>query len=144
MLRPAMRRDDSGATAVELALALPVFLAFVLFTLYAGLYLYYAAVAEHVARDAVRDAAIPMTGTSDYPPVSEVQDRATHVGGALIPTPTSVDIASDPAGAAPREGDEVTVTVTYDLPAVAAVANAMWFLPSAPTSVTRSASARRE
>ena len=143
MRRPA-RLSDDGATAIEFALVFPVLLAVVLMTLYGGLYLYYAAVAEHVARDAVRDASVPISGTSTYPSDSDVRDFAVHSGGTLVPTPTSVSVSSAPGGAPAREGDEVTVQVSYDLPAVAAVAKALWFLPAPSTSVTRTASARRE
>lgn len=137
--------DDRGATAIEFALVFPVLLAIVLMTLYGGFYLYYAAVAEHVARDAVRDATLPVAGNSTYPTTADVYATANNTGSSLIPAPTSVQIDA-PAGASdpPREGDEVTVAVTYDLPVVKAVARALWFLPSPPTSITRVASGRRE
>ena len=135
---------DEGATAIEVALVLPAFLAIVLMTLYGGLYLYYAAVAEHVARHAVRDATLPVSGTSTYPSTGQVYTDAKSTGGALIPAPTSVSLASTPSSSVPREGDEVTVTVTYQLPAVQAVANALWFLPKPRTTVTRTATGRRE
>ena len=136
---------DEGATAIEVALILPMFLAIVLMTLYGGLYLYYAAVAEHVARHAVRDATLPVSGTSTYPSTGQVYTDAKSTGGALIPAPTSVSLASTPSyDDPPREGDEVTVTVTYQLPAVQAVANALWFLPKPRTNITRTATGRRE
>jgi Flp pilus assembly protein TadG len=140
---PNCSRDD-GATAIEVALVLPMFLATVLMTFYGGLYLYYAAVAEHVARHAVRDATLPMSGTSTYPTTDQVYATAKSTGGALIPAPTTVSLASTPYDDPPREGDEVTVTVTYHLPAVQAVADALWFLPKPPTDVTRTATGRRE
>lgn len=136
-------RDD-GATAIEVALILPVFLATVLMTFYGGLYLYYAAVAEHVARHAVRDATLPVSGTSTYPSTGQVYNDAKSTGSALIPAPTSVSLASTPSSGDPREGDEVTVTVTYQLPAVQSVANMLWFLPKPRTTVTRTATGRRE
>ena len=142
-MRPHSSRDD-GATAIEVALILPVFLATVLMTLYGGLYLYYAAVAEHVARHAVRDATLPVSGTSTYPTTGQVYTDAKTTGGPLIPAPTSVSLASNPSSGDPREGDEVTVTVTYQLPAVQSVANMMWFLPAPRTTVTRTATGRRE
>ena len=141
---PRMRRDD-GATAIEVALLLPVVLATVFMTLYGGLYLYYAAVAEHVARDAVRDATMPVSGTSTYPSDSQVYSTARSKGNGLIPAPTTLSLTSTPSyNNPPREGDEVTVTVTYQLPAVQAVARALWFIPSPRTSVTRTATGRRE
>lgn len=143
MARPTRLRSDSGATAVEFAVAFPVLLVVVCMALYGGLYLYYAAVAEHVARDAARDASIPVAGTATYPSDSGVSREATHAGDTLIPNPTSVSVTSTP-GDPPREGDEVTVAVTYDLPAVAEAAKLLWFIPSPPTSITRTASARRE
>lgn len=140
----ACKRDE-GATAIEFALVLPVLLAIVLFTLYGALYLYYAAVAEHVARAAVRDATLPAHGNSSYPSDTDVYDAAKAAGGALMPDPTSVQV-SEPADASnpPREGDPVTVTVTYQLPAVATVARTLWFLPTPTSSITRSATGRRE
>ena len=142
--RPSFRRDD-GATAIEVALLLPIVLATVFMTMYGGLYLYYAAVAEHVARNAVRDATMPVSGTSTYPSDSQVYSTARTTGNALIPAPTTVSLTSTPSyDDPPREGDEVTVTVTYQLPAVQAVARALWFLPSPRTSITRTATGRRE
>lgn len=144
MRHPSHWSRDDGATAVEFALVFPVLAAIVLMTIYGALYVFYAAVAEHVARVAVRDASLPVAGTSTYPTPTDVAATAANTGGSLIPNPTSITIASNPANNPPLEGDEVTVTVTYDLPAVAAVAKALWFIPAPPTSITRMASARRE
>ena len=145
-MRPTKRSPrDEGATAIEVALVLPMVLATVLMTFYGGLYLYYAAVAEHVARHAVRDATLPVSGTSTYPTTDQVYSTAKSKGSALIPAPTSVSVSSNPSyDDPPREGDEVTVTVTYQLPAVKAVADALWFLPKPRTTVTRTATGRRE
>lgn len=138
-------KRDEGATAIEFALVLPVLLAIVLFTLYGALYLYYAAVAEHVARSAVRDATLPTQGNSTYPSDSAVYTAAKDAGSALMPDPTSVQV-TEPSDASnpPREGDPVTVTVTYQLPAVATVARALWFLPTPTSTITRTATGRRE
>lgn len=145
MRRHPGAKHDEGATAIEFALVLPVLLAIVLFTLYGALYLYYAAVAEHVARAAVRDATLPTQGNTSYPSDSDVYATAADTGSALLPSPTSVQVTEPPdASNPPREGDPVTVTVTYQLPAVAAVGRALWFLPSPTSTVTRSATGRRE
>lgn len=144
MRRPGRDTGDDGATAVEFALVLPVLLAVVLMTLYGGLYLYYAAVAEHVARVAARDATLPVSGTSTYPSDSQISTTAKSTGHSLIPDPTAVSVTSTPANDPPREGDEVTVSVTYELPAVRAVARALWFLPAPTASITRTATERRE
>ncbi len=138
--------SDAGAAAVEFAIIVPLVMMVVFMTLYGGLYVFYAVVADYVARTAVRDASIPTAQSySPYPSDSDVVTAAQNAAGSLLPAPTSVQVASNPATSPPNEGDEVTVTVTYDLPAVADIAKVMWFLPAQPSStVTRSAMARRE
>ncbi len=137
---------DGGAAAIEFAIVVPLVMMVVFMTLYGGLYLFYVVVADYVARATVHDAAMPTSQSySPYPSDTAVATAAQNAAGPLLPAPTSVQVVSNPLNNPPQEGDEVTVNVTYDLPAVAAITQVMWFLPAQPPStITRSAMARRE
>jgi Flp pilus assembly protein TadG len=133
------RRDDSGAAAVEFALVAPLLFLLICATLYGVFNFYYAAVSAHVARAVARDASIPHHGS--YPTAAEEQVVAANVGGAMIPTPTSVTLNPDPAVG---EGNTLTVNVTYDLPLLGYLGSAMPFLPIPSSVVTRSVTVRYE
>lgn len=137
---------DEGATAVEVALILPVVIAVLFFVLYGALFFYYSAVADHVARSVARQVSIPVgqTGTS-YPDATPgvVAADAKQTGGAMIPDPVSVTTTDAPAAGSPAEGDLVTVTVTYHLPVLSGLGHVIPGLTSI-TSITRSATERRQ
>ena len=141
-------RDDRGATAVEFAICFPVVLMFVLMAMYGGMYVFYGAMADHVARTVARDVAIPTTRTgSAYPDEggsgqATVEQRARRAAAGLLPDPTTVTVTSARTNVAP--GDEVTVTVSYEPSALEFVSGLLWFLPDPSEGITRSASARRE
>lgn len=138
--------SDDGATAVETAMILPVVLAVLFFSLYGALYFYYSAIADHVARSVARTVSIPVgqTGTS-YPDATPgtVTEDADKTGGSLIPDPTSVTTTNRGGNAAPQEGDLVTVTVTYKLPALTQLAGLVPGLSGIDT-ITRSVTERRQ
>jgi hypothetical protein len=125
---------------------LPVVFMVLFFSLYGALYFYYSAIADHVARSVARTVSIPVgqTGTA-YPDASAgtVTQDADHVGGSLIPNPTSVTTSNQPAGGAAQEGDLVTVTVTYKLPALSALVGLVPGVSNTET-ITRSVTERRQ
>lgn len=133
------RRDDAGATAVEFALVAPIVFLLIFAALYGGFYYYYAAVSAHVARAVARDASIPQHGS--YPTAAEEKVVADNVGGAMIPSPTSVTLDPNPAVG---EGNAVTVSVTYDLPLLDFLGRTMPFVPMPSSVVTRSVTVRYE
>ena len=147
-MRPLTRRDDRGATAVEFAICLPVVLMFIFMAMYGGMYVFYGAMADHVAREVARDVSIPTTKTgSSYPDQgssgqASVEQRAKRAAAGLLPDPTTVTVTPARTNVAP--GDEVTVTVSYDPGALGVISGVLWFLPDPSEGITRSASARRE
>lgn len=118
------RHKDEGATAVEFALVAPVVLLLIFVVVYAGLYFFYAAVADHIARVVAQDAALPSHGA--YPSAADETAVARNAAGSLLPAPTSVNLAPTPSAA---EGNELSVTVTYDIPGLATVGQLLPFLP---------------
>lgn len=132
-----LRRDD-GATAVEFALVAPIVFLLIFVVIYTGIYFFYAAVADHVARAVARDASIPSHGV--YPTEGQEKALAVHSAGTLLPSPTSVALAPTPAAA---EGNELTVTVTYDIPGLSTVGQLLPFLPKSGT-LTRTVTVRYE
>src|SRR4051794_37986983 len=137
-------RDDSGATAVEFAIVLPIAITFIGVALYAGMYFFYAATAGHVARIVARDASIPSHGV--YPSTADelrvAHDAVTHDGAeALLPDPTSIRLTPQPAVG---EGNELTVTVTYQLPGLSTVGRILPFLPHPSGTLQRSVTVRYE
>ncbi|HEX3705355.1 MAG TPA: TadE/TadG family type IV pilus assembly protein [Mycobacteriales bacterium] len=140
--RAARTRKEDGATAVEFALVLPVLVTTIFFALYGGLYFYYGAMADHVARTVARQVSIPVGQTgSAYPDANAatVVADAKAAAGTLIPNPSTATATSLPATSSPEEGDMVTVTVTYKLP----VLDLMPGFGGIDT-ITRSASERRQ
>jgi Flp pilus assembly protein TadG len=158
-----VNRRDQGATAVEFAIVLPVVLAVMFFGLYGAMYVFYGAVADHVARSVSREVSIPMQETgSGYPDQATnggegtVNAYAKNAAGTLLPNPTCVVSTwnsnaqptsapcanSQPAGT-PQEGDLVTVWVTYKLPVLDELASMIPGMSSID-SITRSATERRQ
>jgi Flp pilus assembly protein TadG len=135
MRRP---REDEGATALEFALVAPIVLVLVFAVIYAGMYFFYAAVADHVARVVAHDASIPNHHV--YPSTDDERAVAEDAAGSLLPAPTSVALSPTPSAA---EGNELTVTVTYDLPGLSAIGGLMPFLPTSGT-LTRTVTVRYE
>jgi Flp pilus assembly protein TadG len=131
-------RKDEGATALEFALVAPVLFILIFVVIYAGMYYFYAAVADHVARAVARDASIPSHGV--YPTEVDEKAVADSTAGTLLPSPTSVGLSSTPRAA---EGDELTVTVTYDIPGLTTVGQLLRFLPKSGT-LTRTVTVRYE
>jgi Flp pilus assembly protein TadG len=137
--------NDSGATAVEMAMILPVLMLTLFFSLYGAMYFFYSAVADHVARSVARQVSIPVGQTgSAYPDATPgtVADDAAKTAGSLLPNPTSVTTSSLPAGAA-AEGDLVTVTVTYKLPVLSQLGSLVPGLTGIET-ITRASTERRQ
>jgi Flp pilus assembly protein TadG len=139
--RDAARRDE-GATALEFALVFPV-VAMVCFTaLYGAMFFFYSAVADHVARSVARQVSIPVGQSgSPYPDANAatVMADAKNAAGALIPDPTSAVATRTPSTGTPKQGDFVTVTVTYKIPLFSSLPGL-----SSLETITRSASARRQ
>lgn len=131
-------RKDDGATAVEFALVAPVVFLLIFVVVYAGMYYFYAAVADHVARAVARDASIPNHGV--YPSQSDETTVAQRAAGTLLPAPTTIGLSSTPRAA---EGNELTVTVRYDIPGLSTVGQLLPFLPKSGT-LTRSVTVRYE
>ncbi len=119
-------RGDEGATAVETALVLPLLLLVLGGVLVLGLHATYAALAGHAAEVALRKATLRTS--AGYPTAAAVDAsvRSLAVSSALgTPSaPVEVDVTSTTARR--RQGDRVTVTVTYD---VAAIRTAGSWLP---------------
>lgn len=132
-------RDEHGATAVEFALVAPIVILLIFAALYGGFYYYYTAAAAHVARAAARDAAIPDHG--HYPSAADEMVVAKQAAGRMLPAPTSLTVQPNPAVG---EGNEVTVTVTYQLPALVQVGKVLPFLPHPDGVVTKTVTVRYE
>jgi Flp pilus assembly protein TadG len=131
-------RKDEGAAAMEFAIVAPVVFLLIFVVIYAGVYFYYSAVADHVARAVARDAAIPSHGV--YPSEGDEATLAHNIAGTLMPDPTSVTLVPTPSQS---EGNELTVTVTYDVPGLATIGRLLPFLP-ASGAMTRSVTVRYE
>jgi len=150
--RVQQRDREEGATALEFALVLPIIVVVTFFALYGAMFFFYSAMADHVARSVARQVSIP-TGQSgsSYPdanPTTVLTD-VKNAAGSLIPDP-SPSCGTDQTGATshgrsatPRQGDLVTVTVTYKLPLLSQLASAVPGLSSIEC-ITRSASERRQ
>jgi hypothetical protein len=141
-----------GASALELALLLPMLLSILAMVLATGLRMLYAGLAEHEARTLARVTGIRTTSSSVSPyPDDTAAHRLTLCGQGAIAVPgatfnpsTDCSIVKQPNVATPIEGDVVTVTLTYHATAIqglvgwlpSGVANGLsWIKASA--SVTR-------
>jgi Flp pilus assembly protein TadG len=133
---------DEGATAVEFALVFPVVAMVCFAALYGALFFFYSAVADHVARSVARHVSIPVGQSgSAYPDATAgaIATNAKNAAGSLLPDPTSAVSTRTPSTGSPKQGDFVTVTVTYKLPLFSSLPGL-----SALDTITRSASARRQ
>ncbi|HVU61870.1 MAG TPA: TadE/TadG family type IV pilus assembly protein [Mycobacteriales bacterium] len=140
--RQRLARRDEGTTAVEFALVFPVVAMVCFAALYGALFFFYSAVADHVARSVARKVSIPVGQSgSAYPDATAgtVMTDAKNAAGSLIPDPTSAVATKAPATGTPKQGDFVTVTVTYKLPLFSSLPGL-----SALDTITRSASERRQ
>lgn len=131
-------RKDDGATAVEFAIVAPILFLTIFAVIYAGMYFFYAAVADHIARVVARDASIPSHGS--YPSASDETALASNTAGTLLPAPTSISLTPTPTAA---EGNELTVTVTYDIPGLTTIEGLLPFMP-ATGHLTRTVTVRYE
>lgn len=132
---------DSGAVAVETAFAIPVALAVLFLGVHAGFAVTYSALAEHAARAAARSGSIK-NGAS-YRAESAVADAAESSVPALLGRPDSVDVTYSPVRpGGPREGDTVTVTVTYEPGLLQATRGLLFFLPGGDTTISKTVSTR--
>ena len=118
------RRDESGATAVEFALVLTLVVSLFGMLLLLGLRLVYAGLADHAAQVALRTAAVRTH--SGYPSDRQVKAAVDDLyPNGLIVDPMTVAVT--PSSQSVRsvsnthQGETVTVTVTYDVPALTAV-----------------------
>jgi Flp pilus assembly protein TadG len=132
-------RDDTGATAVEFARVALVAFTMMFVGVYAGVYYYYSAAASHIARVVARDASIPRHGS--YPTSADETTVAEQAAGTFLPNPTSVTLSAIPRQG---EGNELVVTITYQLPGLAAFGNALPFLPHGNGTMTRTVTVRYE
>ncbi|MBV9293183.1 MAG: pilus assembly protein [Frankiales bacterium] len=130
---------DSGATAVEFALVIPAAAALIFGGMYVSTYYYYSAAASHVARVVAHDASIPRHGA--YPTVADEMAIAHSAAGSFLPDPTSITLTPIPSEG---DGNELIVTVTYDLPGITAAGNLLPFLPHNKGTMTRSVTVRYE
>lgn len=122
-------RGDDGATAVEVALVLPLLLMLLGGILVFGLRMTYGALATHTAEVGLRDATLRTS--AGYPSESDVRDGVEAMAITdLLGDPDSVTLAVTSTTTRKRQGDRVTVTVAYDVPAVRAAAGIVPFLSS--------------
>jgi Flp pilus assembly protein TadG len=121
-------RGDTGATAVEVALVLPVLLLLLGGVLAFGLHLTYSALAGHTAEVALRKATL-RTSTG-YPTAAQVDAsvRAMPLTNLLGDPSAPVELTVVSTTGRQRQGDRVTVTVSYDVPALRAAAGAVFGL----------------
>jgi hypothetical protein len=135
-------KRDEGATALEFALVFPVVAMVCFMALYGAMFFFYGAVADHVARSVARQVSIPVGQSgSGYPDAGAgtVVTDAKNAAGGLLPDPTTAVATKAPSTGTPKQGDFVTVTVTYELPLFSSVPGL-----SSLDTITRSASARRQ
>jgi Flp pilus assembly protein TadG len=135
-------KRDEGATALEFALVFPVVAMVCFMALYGALFFFYGAVADHVARSVARQVSIPVgqsgSGYPDAAPGTVVTD-AKNAASGLLPDPTTAVATKAPSTGTPKQGDFVTVTVSYNLPLFSSLPGLSSF-----DTITRSASARRQ
>lgn len=152
-------RDESGATAVEFALVVPLLLTFLGGLMALALHVAYAGVAEHTVREGLREAT---TKTSlGYGQQSDVVEEINSSVPGFLPDAQEVRCfagtiapgADVPSGSVcpelrlTRQGEEVTVQVTYELPGVTGLLGLVPLVGddlAELSTVTREARGRRE
>lgn len=108
-------RGDSGATAVEFALVVPVALLLLGSILVFALHMTYAALADHAARVGLKKAVIRTS--QGYPSDAAVRTTVDNLfANSLLGDPTSLTVERQDDRVA--QGDTVRVTVVYTVPAV--------------------------
>jgi Flp pilus assembly protein TadG len=150
---PRFLPAERGASAVELALVLPILMSVLGIVLTTGLRMVYVGLAEHEARTVVRTASIRTTSSSSSPyPDNTAANRLALCGQGAISLPgttfspsTGCVITKDPNVSSPSEGDLVTVTLTYQ---ATIIQKFVGWLPAnilnGLSTITASASASRE
>lgn len=117
MRRPPTRRlrGDTGATAVEFALVVPVALLLMGSILVFALHMTYAALADHAARVGLKKAVLRTS--QGYPSEGAVRTTVDDLfANSLLGDPTSLQVERQDGTVA--QGDTVKVTVVYTVPAV--------------------------
>ncbi len=147
-MRRSKWRDQCGATAVEMAMVVPLVLLIVGMLLFAGMHATFSGLAQNAAREAARFATI-RTGSSysaTYPSREQVRQWVVDSVPTLMRgSNLDVTVQSEPAGVTPAPGDIVTVTLAYDIPALEAADALLEAFDVDPSSrVVRTATARRE
>ena len=125
MIRPRkLRADDSGASAVEMALSLPILLTFIYGMMQVGMVMAADAGMQHALGEGARLATI-------YPTPSDTAIKSkitTKVFGTFIGTYTVSDPVTTTAGTSRYKDLTVTYTVTPNY----------IFFSGAPVNLTRS------
>lgn len=138
--------DERGATAVELAIILPLVLLFVGLLLFGGFYALYASTADHAASEAARYASIRQGNSSSAPYPTEAEVAAMVNADVLPGFVPDAEILLTSLSEDPNEGDRVTVTIHLeDLPVLSIASG---FLSAVGLDgfddITRTASGRRQ
>ena len=110
---------QSGATVVEFAIIMPLFLIFIFGIIEFGVLIYDRAVVIDASRMGARAGAVyrytPDIVNSSHPPVSEIKSKvASYCGENLISLKPGVSVP-DPVvtWSCPQAGCEITVQVSY-------------------------------
>ncbi len=118
---PERRRGDRGASALELTLVAPTLLAFIFFSIQAGLYFYGRTVAEQAAREGVSKLRLAQTETISDSIRGDVQAAveayARAVGRETLLNPQATTTYSDATGvvSVTVSGDVITLVPGLDL-----------------------------
>lgn len=149
-----IRRNEAGAVAVEFALITPLLLTFIGGLFAIGLHVAYAGLADNAAREGLRKATIRQSGVG-YGDQAAVLAAINDKKPGFLPDALPADVtctvgtstAPCPVEKRNRQGDTVTVTVTFRLPGVTSALRLVPFVGgglSDISEVTRSAKGRRE
>lgn len=104
-----IRRNESGAAAIEFAIVAPVFL-LVIFTLIAyGIYLSAAHAVQQIAADAARTAVAGLSESERRLLAEDFISRSSKTYSFINPSEMKVVVADDPGNT-----NQFTVTITYD------------------------------
>ncbi len=116
-----LRSGQRGATALEVALLIPLLVSAIAMVAATGLRMLYLGLAEHEARTMARIAGIRTTSSQTSPyPDNTAAARLTLCGRGAMPVPgatynpsTNCQIVKEPNLSSPSEGDLVTVMLSY-------------------------------